>query len=96
VTVFAQIPPGYLTQVKGDEPTAVGGRSARLSPREVDVLAALAGGDSTDQIGESLGLSPHTVRTHLRNIMRKLEARTRAHAVAIAIGDRAIEPPRAA
>jgi DNA-binding CsgD family transcriptional regulator len=79
--------------VQGGQADVVAGRSARLSPREVDVLTALAGGDSTDQIGGTLGMSPHTVRTHLRNIMRKLEARTRAHAVALAIGDRAIEPP---
>jgi len=71
----------------------VTGRSARLSNRERDVLGGLACGESTEQIGLSLTMSPHTVRTHLRNIMRKLEARTRAHAVAIAIGDGAIEPP---
>jgi len=71
----------------------VSGRSARLSNRERDVLGGLACGESTEQIGLSLTMSPHTVRTHLRNIMRKLEARTRAHAVAIAIGDGAIEPP---
>ena len=68
-------------------------RSARLSPRERDVLAGLAIGDSTEEIGVTLTMSPHTVRTHLRNIMRKLDARTRAHAVAIAICDGAIEPP---
>ena len=68
-------------------------RSARLSPRERDVLAGLALGESTEQIGLTLAMSPHTVRTHLRNVMRKLEARTRAHAVAIAIGDGAIDPP---
>jgi DNA-binding NarL/FixJ family response regulator len=73
--------------------TFAAGRSARLSPRERDVLGGLACGESTDQIGLSLVMSPHTVRTHLRNIMRKLEARTRAHAVAIAIGDGAIQPP---
>ena len=73
--------------------TFVGGRSARLSARERDVLGGLACGESTEQIGLSLAMSPHTVRTHLRNIMRKLEARTRAHAVAIAIGDGVIEPP---
>ena len=73
--------------------TLVSGRSARLSARERDVLGGLACGESTEQIGLSLTMSPHTVRTHLRNIMRKLEARTRAHAVAIAIGDGAIEPP---
>jgi DNA-binding CsgD family transcriptional regulator len=73
--------------------TFAAGRSARLSARERDVLGALACGESTEQIGLSLAMSPHTVRTHLRNIMRKLEARTRAHAVAIAIGDGAVEPP---
>jgi DNA-binding CsgD family transcriptional regulator len=71
----------------------VSGRSARLSVRERDVLGGLACGESTEQLGLSLQMSPHTVRTHLRNIMRKLEARTRAHAVAIAIGDGAIDPP---
>jgi DNA-binding CsgD family transcriptional regulator len=73
--------------------TYVGERSARLSARERDVLGGLACGESTEQIGLSLAMSPHTVRTHLRNIMRKLEAHTRAHAVAIAIGDGAIDPP---
>ena len=73
--------------------TFLGGRSARLSNRERDVLGGLANGESTEQIGISLAMSPHTVRTHLRNIMRKLEAHTRAHAVAIAIGDGAIDPP---
>jgi DNA-binding CsgD family transcriptional regulator len=71
----------------------VNGRSARLSARECDVLGGLACGESTEQIGLSLAMSPHTVRTHLRNIMRKLDARSRAHAVAIAIGDGAIRPP---
>ena len=75
--------------------TVISGRSARLSPRERDVVGGLAVGESTEQIGLMLGMSPHTVRTHLRNIMRKLEANTRAHAVAIAIGDGAIQPPGA-
>lgn len=38
-----------------------------------------------------LDVSPHTVRTHIKNAMRKLDARTRAHAVAIALCDGAIE-----
>jgi DNA-binding CsgD family transcriptional regulator len=93
VTVYAQIPSGYLTRVAGGHEEAVAGRSAGLSARELDVVAGLAAGDSTDEIAAALGMSPHTVRTHLRNIMRKLEARTRAHAVAIAMGDGAVEPP---
>jgi DNA-binding CsgD family transcriptional regulator len=96
MAVYAQIPLGYVTRVTGGREDAVGGRSARLSARELDVIAGLALGDSTHQIGAALGMSPHTVRTHLRNIMRKLEARTRAHAVAIAIGDGALEPPSGA
>ena len=67
-------------------------RSSRLSGRERDVLARLAAGDSTDDAAVVLAMSPHTVRTHLRNIMRKLEARSRAHAVAIALCDGTIEP----
>ena len=74
--------------------TFVAGRARRLSPRERDVLGGLACGDSTEQIALALAMSPHTARTHLRNIMRKLEARTRAHAVAIAIGDGVIQPPQ--
>jgi DNA-binding NarL/FixJ family response regulator len=66
-------------------------RSKGLSERERHVLAAVATGRSLEEIGETLHLSPHTVRTHLRNVMRKLGAQTRAHAVAIALVEGAIE-----
>jgi DNA-binding CsgD family transcriptional regulator len=87
---------GYLVRMaseQGREPPTPITRSVRLSARERDVLGGLANGRSTEQVGILLQMSPHTVRTHLRNIMRKLEAKTRAHAVAIAIGDGAIDPP---
>ena len=58
---------------------------ARLSRKERNVLQEVARGNSTDEIGLLLGVSPHTVRTHVKNLMRKLGARTRAHAVAIAL-----------
>jgi DNA-binding CsgD family transcriptional regulator len=63
----------------------------RLSRKERLVLGELALGNSTEEIGVALGVSPHTVRTHVKNLMRKLGARTRAHAVAIALSERAIE-----
>jgi DNA-binding CsgD family transcriptional regulator len=63
----------------------------RLSRKERLVLAELARGQSTDEIGVVLSVSPHTVRTHVKNLMRKLGARTRAHAVAIALSERAID-----
>ena len=55
------------------------------------MLAELARGHSTDEIGLVLEVSPHTVRTHVKNLMRKLGARTRAHAVAIALSESAID-----
>lgn len=67
-------------------------RTATLSAREIDVLEELAKGTGTEQIALRLHLSPHTVRTHIKNIMRKLDARTRAHAVAIAYAEFAINP----
>lgn len=70
-------------------------RSARLSGKERSVMRELARGSNTDEIAAALHVSPHTVRTHIKNGMRKLEARTRAHAVAIALSEGAIdfEPP---
>jgi DNA-binding NarL/FixJ family response regulator len=64
-----------------------------LSPRERRVATELARGSGTEEIAEALYLSPHTVRTHIRNIQRKLGARTRAHAIAVAITNRELEPP---
>ena len=66
-------------------------RSARLSARERRVLRELAGGHTTEEVAQLLVVSPHTVRTHIRNCMRKLGARTRAHAVAIAVSDGAVD-----
>jgi DNA-binding NarL/FixJ family response regulator len=60
-------------------------RAKRLSHRERAVLSELAHGQATEQIADSLYLSPHTVRSHVKAAMRKLNARTRAHAVAIAL-----------
>lgn len=59
----------------------------RLSVREADVLALLAEGLTGEQIAGQLVLSPETVRTHIRNAMVKLDARTRVHAIAMALRD---------
>jgi DNA-binding NarL/FixJ family response regulator len=56
-----------------------------LSPREREVLDLLAQGLTGEDVAARLGLSPETVRTHVRNAMDKLEAHTRVHAVAIAL-----------
>jgi DNA-binding NarL/FixJ family response regulator len=69
-------------------------RSDGLSGTEKRVLALVAAGFSTEDIAASLGVSPHTVRTHVRNLLRKLDAQSRAHAVAIAIREEAIDVGR--
>ena len=63
-----------------------------LSLRERVVLTAIARGDSTDEVAGALGISPHTVRTYVKSSRRKLGARTRAHAVAIALAAGLIDP----
>jgi DNA-binding NarL/FixJ family response regulator len=56
-----------------------------LSERETELLAMLARGLTGEEIAQRLVLSPETVRTHIRNAMGKLEARTRTEAVVKAL-----------
>lgn len=56
-----------------------------LSEREREVLDLLAKGMTGEDAAEQLFLSPLTVRTHVRNSMRKLQAHTRVHAITIAL-----------
>jgi DNA-binding NarL/FixJ family response regulator len=56
-----------------------------LTARERAVIALIATGRETPQIAERLGVSPATVRTHVRNALSKLGAHTRAQLVAIVI-----------
>src|SRR3954469_21922321 len=54
---------------------------SRLTDREWEVLDLLATGATTDAIARNLVLSPETVRSHLKNLYRKLEVNTRDDAV---------------
>ena len=56
----------------------------RLSPREVEIMTLMARGLNGTKIAEELVVSRETVRTHIRNAMEKLQARTRPHAIALA------------
>jgi DNA-binding NarL/FixJ family response regulator len=55
------------------------------SARELEVLALIAKGRSNKEIAAALGVSDETVKTHVSNIMQKLHAQDRAHAVTEAI-----------
>ena len=52
-----------------------------LTPREREVLTLLVEDDTEAQIADALGLSPHTVRSHIKNLYAKLEVHSRAAAV---------------
>jgi two-component system, NarL family, response regulator DegU len=56
-----------------------------LSKREREILQMVANGSTTKEVARDLGISPHTVKTHLERIFEKLGANDRAQAVAIAI-----------
>jgi DNA-binding CsgD family transcriptional regulator len=55
-----------------------------LTPRQLEILAAAAAGQANSEIAYRLGCSGHTVNAHWRQILGRLHARTRTHAVAIA------------
>ncbi len=64
-----------------------------LSSREQEVLGELAQGATTDEIAATLHISPNTVKTYVRRILRKLEASNRTEAVARAV-TLGLLPPR--
>jgi PAS domain S-box-containing protein len=58
-----------------------------LTPREREIVHLVSLGAAGPEIAEELHISHETVRTHLRNAMGKVGARSRAHLVAKALGD---------
>lgn len=59
----------------------------KLSRRELEVLSLVAEGRSTREIAAALWVTEETVKSHVTRVLRRLNARTRAHAVAIAYRD---------
>jgi two-component system nitrate/nitrite response regulator NarL len=57
-----------------------------LTDREHEVITLLSAGSSTAVIAAALGVLPSTVHTHVRNILRKLDAHSRIEAVSIYVG----------
>jgi DNA-binding NarL/FixJ family response regulator len=81
--IHPQLTKTFIEEVRlgdGDTP-----RSTPLSKREREILQKVADGSTTRQVASELGISPHTVKTHLERIFEKLGANDRAQAVAIAI-----------
>ncbi|HEX5964169.1 MAG TPA: response regulator transcription factor, partial [Gemmatimonadales bacterium] len=60
------------------------GANAGLSPREREVLALVAEGQTNKAIANALYVSPNTVKTHVASLLHKLQADTRVQLAAIA------------
>lgn len=66
----------------------------RLTPREREILARLAGGASHTDIASQLDIAPDTVQTHIRNLMGKLAVHSRLEAVVKALQLGLVDPSR--
>ena len=74
-----------LGYVRDQRPRSAPDDALHLTPRETDVLGHLIEDGTEAQIAEALGVSPHTVRTHVKNLYAKLRVHSRAQAVRAAL-----------
>jgi DNA-binding NarL/FixJ family response regulator len=74
-----RIPPEIATQL------AEHAGDTKLTPREVEVLQLIAAGNSNKSLADKLAVSEETVKMHVKNILSKLDANDRTHAVTIAV-----------
>lgn len=88
---------GLLTRrpaaVQASAPVRAQAEYEPLTAREREILAHTAQGKTGAAIAEELNISTLTVRTHLRNLMSKLNVHSRLEAVAFALRNGLIEPP---
>lgn len=71
-------------------PVATRSNRSPLTAREIEVLTTLAQGSNTREIADTLSISVATVRTHMQNILEKLDVHSQVQAVAAALRDRLI------
>jgi DNA-binding NarL/FixJ family response regulator len=56
-----------------------------LTPREIDVLKLIAAGNANKEIADQLSIGEASVKSHVTNVLSKLDAKDRAHAVTIGL-----------
>ncbi len=71
--------------VEKDETSAGNAQYAALSKRELEVLKLIAQGNTTEKIAEKLYISIHTVNSHRKNMLKKLNITSPVHLVAYAV-----------
>jgi PAS domain S-box-containing protein len=91
VTLSAYAEPDGPELIGAEAPASSNGDRSRLTAREREIVRLVALGSGTRQIATELGLSPETVRSHVRNAMSKTDSHTRARLVAIALAEGLIE-----
>lgn len=79
--ISASIARFIVRRTQGTSPAVPALNTARLTPREIDILWGIAKGFSYAEIAGHLGLSRQTVPGHIKSIYRKLEVNTRGEAV---------------
>jgi two-component system NarL family response regulator len=57
----------------------------KLSSREIEILQQLAKGADNKAIGDALVISPHTVRTHVQNVLTKMKVHSKLEATTLAL-----------
>ena len=78
------IPTGDLGSRTRQEAPVQGNLLDRLTQREAEVLALMAEGQSNQEIAQGLYVSENTVKTHVANILQKLEVKSRTQAAVLA------------
>ena len=87
------VPPVRSSASRGDE---MGLLSGQLSRREAEVLTLLVRGADGATMASRLGISRNTVRTHVQNILTKLQVHSRLEAATFAVRHRLVEVPAVA
>lgn len=85
VQVLAPVVAMTLARVLANEGCAISTDIGTLSPREIEILESVRDGRTNPELAVRLGISPLTVKNHIRHILKKLQVRTRGHAVARAL-----------
>lgn len=86
VTVAPQVAGSLLTRLRSaDDRSKPPSRTAKLSPRELEILKLVAQGSDNSEIATQLGLSTGTVKNHVSNILVKLKLDNRIQAAVYAV-----------
>jgi PAS domain S-box-containing protein len=91
VTLSARRQPDGVELIGGAKVERPTGLLPKLTHRELEVVRHVALGRNTRQIAIELQISSATVRTHIRNVMEKTGAHTRAQLIAVVLADGMIE-----